>query len=285
MVRGSFHQRVVDQLRRTGLEHWSSQRPPLEGPFLRLSTCWIYSDSGESDCLIQRARGLRFLMVSFDVVFPRTSGYMSDRSSSPTSLDHIEASIFQREQGMRVAPVCLSRACQLINDMRKHPTKPQPLRRSTFLDMQKIHCHCLSSRHHDSGDICVLHSPPYPGKKKSNRSCCQNMLNPLCWSLLTLYSTHHISLLHLQSTSIFKVYPFPRSVLRFEIIRRHWAGAQEAPQPSQPILEGRSEEGGGQALVGAGGEHREPLQLLQGLGGWFDGYIILCMDTYHNLDT
>ena len=105
-------------------------------------------------------------MVSFHVVFPRTSGYMSDRSSSPTSLDHIEASIFQREQGMRVAPVCLSRACQLINDMRKHPTKPQPLRRSTFLDMQKIHCHCLSSRHHDSGDICVLHSPPYPGKKK-----------------------------------------------------------------------------------------------------------------------
>ena len=128
----------------------------------------------------------------------------------------------------------------------------------------------------------VLHTL---GKKKSNRSCCQNMLNPLCWSLLTLYSTHHISLLHLQSTSIFKVYPFPRSVLRFEIIRRHWAGAQEAPQPSQPILEGRSEEGGGQALVGAGGEHREPLQLLQGLGGWFDGYIILCMDTYHNLDT
>ena len=151
---------------------------------------------------------------------------------------------------MRVAPVCLSRVCQLINDMDKHPTKPQPLRRlhsSDFLEMQKSHCHCLTSRHHDSGDICVLHSPPCTGKK-GNRP-----------SYFITSSTIYIYLQGLPQT-------FPTSVLRFEIIRRHWAGAQEAPQPSQPILEGRSEEGGGQALVGAGGEHREPLQLLQGLG-------------------
>ena len=74
---------------------------------------------------------------------------------------------------MRVAPVCLSRVCQLINDMDKHPTKPQPLRRlhsSDFLEMQKSHCHCLTSRHHDSGDICVLHSPPCTGKKGNRPS-------------------------------------------------------------------------------------------------------------------
>lgn len=92
------------------------------------------------------------------------------------------------------------------------------------------------------------------------------MLNSPCLSLLTLYPSYFItsSTIYIYLQGLLQT--FPRSVLRFEIIRRHWAGAQEAPQPSQPILEGRSEEVGGQALVGAGGEHREPLQLLQGLG-------------------
>ena len=47
MVRGSFHQRVVDQLCGTGLEHWSHELPTVEAGM------FFHSDGGEMQACLE----------------------------------------------------------------------------------------------------------------------------------------------------------------------------------------------------------------------------------------